>query len=176
MPIHTERLILRKVLPSDWRAVQRIALDFAESPYVHYDHLMPTSDHAVQSVVRFFSESGMVWAAVLPGEDEIIGYVCTWPGEDVIEIGYRFHSAHHRQGYGYEAVSAVMMHLNEKHGGCVFRAGTALDNTPSVRLLAKLGFTLTGTEVISFHKDPWGNDIVFHAGTYEADMRCSAAR
>lgn len=176
MPILTDRLLLRKVLPSDWQALQRIALDFAASPFAHYDHLMPSGDQAVQSVVRFFSDSGMVWAAVLPESGELIGYISTWPGEGVMEIGYRFHSAHHRKGYGFEAVSAVMQHLNEKYGGCVFRAGTALANTPSVRLLAKLGFVETETEDVSFHKDANGNDIVFRAGFFEADMRKSSSR
>ena len=46
-------------------------------------------------------------------------------------------------------------------------AGTALNNTPSVRLLASLGFKQTGTEEVSFYKDAEGNDITFEGGTYE---------
>ena len=46
-------------------------------------------------------------------------------------------------------------------------AGTALNNTPSVRLLTSLGFRQTGTEKVSFYRDADGSDITFTGGNYE---------
>ena len=46
-------------------------------------------------------------------------------------------------------------------------AGTALKNTPSVRLLLSLGFRQTGAETVSFYQDEMGQDIVFEGGRYE---------
>lgn len=48
--------------------------------------------------------------------------------------------------------------------------GTAIDNTPSVRLLSSLGFRLTREEKVSFYKDHAGNDIVFDGGVYERTL------
>lgn len=47
-----------------------------------------------------------------------------------------------------------------------FTAGTALKNTPSCKLLGKLGFALVGTETLSFHKDENGKDITFEGGNF----------
>ena len=49
-------------------------------------------------------------------------------------------------------------------------AGTAIKNLPSVGLLNSLGFELTGTERISFHKDNEGNDIYFEGGNFEKKL------
>ena len=46
-------------------------------------------------------------------------------------------------------------------------AGTALNNTPSVKLLNSLGFRQTGTETVSFYKDEEGNAVNFECGIYE---------
>ena len=45
--------------------------------------------------------------------------------------------------------------------------GTALENTPSVALLSRLGFQLTATEQVSFYKDQKGQAIVFQGGIFE---------
>lgn len=47
-----------------------------------------------------------------------------------------------------------------------FTAGTALKNTPSCKLLEKLGFILKNTETVSFHKDSDGNAITFEGGGF----------
>ena len=47
-----------------------------------------------------------------------------------------------------------------------FTSGTALKNIPSCRLLEKLGFVLTETESLAFHKDEHGKDIVFEGGIF----------
>ena len=50
-------------------------------------------------------------------------------------------------------------------------AGTALNNTPSVRLLTSLGFVLVGTETVSFYKDDEGIPITFEGGEFELLLR-----
>ena len=47
-----------------------------------------------------------------------------------------------------------------------FIAGTALANTPSVRLLESLGFEKVGEERVSFYKDENGDDIYFTGGVF----------
>ena len=55
-------------------------------------------------------------------------------------------------------------------GAAKLTAGTAINNTPSVRLLTALGFRLTKVEKVSFYKDDAGNDIVFDGGVYERTL------
>ena len=45
-----------------------------------------------------------------------------------------------------------------------FTAGSILNNAPSLSLLRKLGFVLTGTEKPSFRKDTEGHDLFFEDG------------
>ena len=57
--------------------------------------------------------------------------------------------------------------MMKDRGAVTITAGTALNNTPSVRLLTSLGFRQIGTETVSFYKDSAGNDITFEGGNYE---------
>ena len=100
-------------------------------------------------------------------EDIIIGYVAFNQREAGYEIGYCFHSQYHGKGYAKESIS-VLIGTIQKMGICAFiSAGTALRNTPSVKLLQSLGFKLTGTEQVTFYKDDGGNDIYFEGGIFE---------
>lgn len=49
-------------------------------------------------------------------------------------------------------------------------AGTALDNTPSVRLLKTSGFQKVGEEKVSFYKDEKGNNLIFTGGIFERSL------
>ena len=98
--------------------------------------------------------------------DAVIGYISFNQRDDGHEIGYSFHPAHHGKGYAKESLSALLSHLQTR-GFTHFTAGTALNNTPSVRLLTTLGFQLVGTEQVSFYKDAQGRDIVFEGGIFE---------
>ena len=51
-------------------------------------------------------------------------------------------------------------------------AGTALRNTPSLRLLRSLGFKLCGTEKVSFYQDAEGKDIFFDGGIFVRRLDC----
>lgn len=53
------------------------------------------------------------------------------------DLGYAFLSRHYRQGYGFEAATAVLNHF---HHIRPILAMTSKDNHPSQQLLIKLGF------------------------------------
>lgn len=169
MQLQTERLTIRPMTDGDWPAVMRIADDFRAGPYVYYDHPMPADEAGIQKVVQFFSSSSAVYSVLLSGTSDMIGYVCLWPDESSMDLGYCFHSAYHGHGYGFEACTALMEHMHSHLGTSRFTCGTALDNVPSRRLLNKLGFVPVEESTISFHKDSAGNDIVFRAGSFEKE-------
>ena len=167
--IRTERLCIRRVCIDDWKAIQKIWADEADSIYAEYDKPNDLDDQAVfQRITKWASfadgDEHIFYAVDL--RDTMIGYIALNQTEDGYELGYCFHSNYQGEGFAKESISRVLQEL-EKNDSLRITAGTALKNTPSVRLLLSLGFIQTGTEKVSFYKDPEGKDIVFDGGIFE---------
>ena len=170
MQITTERLLLRPIQAADWPAVRDIWAALAPLPMAQYDKPFDLdADNVRARIARWadFTAAGtehMFFAVCLDGA--VIGYIAFNLRNNGHEIGFSFHPAHHGKGYAKEALSALLSHLRTC-GFTRFSAGTALNNTPSVKLLTSLGFRLAGTEKVSFYKDAQGKDIVFEGGIFE---------
>ena len=167
--IKTKRLSIRQVHADDWKAIQAIWADESKSIYAQYDKPNDLDDQSVSCRIAkwasFADNDEHIFLAVCL-QDAVIGYVALNKRENGYEIGYCFHSKYHGKGYARESISTILDVMKDK-GAVNITAGTALNNTPSVRLLASLGFKQTGTEEVSFYKDAEGNDITFEGGTYE---------
>ncbi len=171
MCLQTKRLTIRRIQPEDWRSVQAIWQDFARSPFARYDMPHDTADEAVRLRIARWADchestEHMFFAVCLQGR--VIGYIAFNRRPNGHEIGYCFHSDAHGKGYARESHLALFEHLR-KMGVTHFLARTALANTPSVRLLACLGFRQTGEEKVSFYTDENGCSIVFEGGIFECD-------
>lgn len=173
MQILTDRLLIRPIEVADWPAVRDIWAALAPLPMAQYDKPFDTRPESVQPrIARWAEYTGkgtehMFFAVCL--HDAVIGYISCNQRDNGHEIGYSFHPAHHGKGYAKEALAALFTHLQAR-GITRFSAGTALNNTPSVKLLTGLGFRLTGTEKVSFHQDEQGRDIVFDGGIFELQL------
>ena len=168
-PLTTNRLSVRFVRPEDWRAIREIWLDFNASSYSQYDTPHSTEAEEVRRrIVRWAAHNGGIehlFFVVCHGES-VIGYVAFNLRETGYEIGYCFHSDYHGKGYAKESIQAllgVLWMIDVRR----ITAGTALANTPSVRLLQSLGFRQVGAEKVSFYRDPDGKDIFFDGGIFE---------
>lgn len=75
-----------------------------------------------------------------------------------VELGYSVVSAYRRRGFAEEAVRALTAAAAAEHGVTRFRAGIAPDNTPSLNLIRKLGFTQVGSR----HHEALGEQLIFH--------------
>ncbi len=171
--IRTERLSIRRVAAGDWKAIQAIWADAAQSEYARYDKPNDTGDGAVsRRIARWASfaegDEHMFFAVCL--EDAVIGYAALNRREEGYELGYCFHSAWHGKGYARESIAAILNRVKER-GAHRIEAGTALKNQPSVRLLQALGFRQTGTEPVSFYRNAAGKAIVFEGGVFELTLR-----
>lgn len=95
----------------------------------------------------FREQRGITWALVLEGR--LIGTCGYYRGfEDRWgEIGYVMHPAFRRQGYMEEALRAIIAFGFDKLGLDGIGAFTSEQNTASVALLEKLGFSRTGETV-----------------------------
>ena len=169
MLIRTERLTIRHIVAEDWKSIKEIWMDFHCSLYSQYDKPHSTDDEDVRNRIAKWavanSGTDHMFFAICSG-DTVIGYTAFNRCEDRFELGYCFHSAYHRKGYGKESHTALISYLSQR-GIFKFCAGTAINNTPSVALLQSLGFELVGTEAVSFHQDADGNDIFFEGGIFE---------
>ena len=167
--IRTEHLLIRRVKTDDWKAIQTIWADMAKSEYARFDMPNDTDDRSVsERVARWaeFSDSDEHIFCVVCLEDDVIGYVAFNRRDVGYETGYCFRSDCHGRGFAKESIGALIEAMKDR-GAERITAGTALENTPSVKLLESLGFTLTGTEQVSFYKDEEGRDIFFEGGIFE---------
>lgn len=169
MLLKTERLTIRHIVSDDWKNIRDIWVDFNSSEYAQYDTPHITENTNVQARIA-------KWAAANSGTEHmffaiclneiVIGYIAFNIRENGYEIGYCFHSAYHGKGYAKESMLALFDYLRTL-GIKKFSAGTAINNTPSVKLLTSLGFKLVEQEKVSFYKDANGKDIVFDGGIFE---------
>ena len=168
--MRTDRLQVRFIREEDWRSIQAIWEDFKQTEYVFYDTCKNTEDEEVKNRIAKWAHvtrSGkdhLFFAVCLDGE--VIGYTSLNIREGGYEIGYGFRNKAQGRGYAKESLCVILDYMKSLGTEKIY-AGTALKNTPSVRLLKCLGFELTGTETLSFHKDSDGNEVYFDGGLFE---------
>ena len=169
MLLKTERLSIRHIVADDWENIRDIWVDFNSAEYAQYDTPHITEDANVQARIAKWAAANsgtehMFFAICL--DEIVIGYIAFNIRENGYEIGYCFHSAYHGKGYAKESMLTLFNYLRTL-GITKFSAGTAINNTPSVKLLTSLGFKLVEQEKVSFYKDANGKDIVFDGGIFE---------
>lgn len=79
-------------------------------------------------------------AVALKETDEMVGEIVVMPNDGTISLGYTFSYKHHRKGYAFEALSALIALLHERYPQWDFISFTEQENEPSMALLKKLGY------------------------------------
>ncbi len=171
MQLKTDRLLIRELVPDDWRSMQKIAIDFRKSKYAIYDMSLPIENEKIAVLTQQFAETQLFYAVLF--DNVMIGYICFHEERGNYDLGFCFHSDYHGKGYALENCSAVMEYMAKERKVKAFTAGTALKNKPSCKLLDKLGFTLKETELLSFHKNANGNGITFEGGIFIKSESCN---
>ncbi|PID62836.1 MAG: GNAT family N-acetyltransferase [Gammaproteobacteria bacterium] len=153
--IETQRLILRQWQTSDQ---QHYAAINADAEVMRY---FPNTMTAAESVAqieklqsRIAKNAWGFWAVERKQSGEFIGMVGlntvelndAIPETPFVEIGWRLAKKHWRQGYAYEAASACLDYAFNTLALKNIYAFTALINTPSQRLMQKLGMHNTGRD------------------------------
>lgn len=170
MNITTDRLTIRRIVAGDCEDIKRIWDDQKHSIYAHFDKPNDTDPDTVRTRIEKWGSCAdsmeHMFFAVCLGRT-LIGYVAFNHRENGYEIGYCFHSEYHGKGYAKESLNALIRAIQNMQPDVVITAGTAIENTPSVKLLQSLGFRQIGTEMVSFYKDDDGQDIFFIGGIFE---------
>lgn len=79
-------------------------------------------------------------AVALKDSNEMVGEIVVMPNDGTISLGYTFSYRHHRKGYAYEALNALINLLHERYPAWDFICFTDPANEPSMNLLKKLGY------------------------------------
>ena len=143
MFIRSDRLMLRPIFPEDWRELfaglsdESVVRMLASAPWPY------TAEDAHAFCDRPRGTDEMLFAITLPGDDGApligtIGLAPAGPGP-AYELGYWIARNRQRQGYGSEAVGAVLRTARAL-GIHEARAGHFLDNPASGKVLQRWGF------------------------------------
>jgi ribosomal-protein-alanine N-acetyltransferase len=151
--LHTQRLELRplpaaaaRALPGD-REKTALLLEAtlpAEWPQAELMDVLPLQSTATSETAPYG-----VWVLIERGSRTVVGDAGFMgpPGTDeTIEIGYSVVPERRGRGYATEAVRALVDWALDQPGVSAVVAGCATDNTPSMRLLERVGFERTGRE------------------------------
>jgi len=140
--ITTERLLLRRVRPSDFAALQELVSDFEVVKMVSSWPYPADIAFTKTRIHPFPAEKGMIGPVFLG--DELIGTMGVSMGEEGAGMGYMFARAHWGKGYATEIGYALIAHAWASYDWPDISASVFNDNPASARVLEKLGFVETG--------------------------------
>lgn len=145
--IETERLHLRNLLQGD----AAIMFDYRNNELCSRYQRGQTKDHAgIVDVIKrrendeLSTESPFMVAVSLKETNEMIGEIVVIPKDNTISLGYTFSYKYHRQGYAYEALTALIEILHKLAPEMEFISFTEPENVASMKLLEKLGYKELG--------------------------------
>ena len=141
--METSRLILRNVAAKD----AEIMHDYRNNEICARYQRGQTKDYAgiVALVERRKSDvmsvdAPFMVAVALKDTDEMVGEIVVMPKDGTISLGYTFSYKHHRKGYAFEALTALINMLHKQYPEWDFISFTEPENEPSMALLKKLGY------------------------------------
>jgi RimJ/RimL family protein N-acetyltransferase len=149
----TERLTLTDVTEADAEFVLELLNDPGWIANIG-DRGVRTLDDARAYIRDRFSKS--LWLVVRDASGERLGMcgLVDRDGLDHHDIGYAYLARHSGKGYATEAARAVLAHAREALGHQTILAITAPDNTPSQRVLEKIGLRFLQMINLPGHQEP----------------------
>ena len=141
--IETERLRLRNVTSSD----VDIMFDYRNNEIcARYQRGQTKTLEGIKDLVlrrmndEISIEEPFMIAVALKDTNEILGEIVVMPNENTFSLGYTFSYKHHRKGFAFEALTALIELLHKEYEDWEFISFTDPENIPSMRLLVKLGY------------------------------------
>lgn len=141
--LSTERLILRNVQQKDAQIMHdyrnnEICARFQRGQTTDYDGITAIVKKRMHDIISV--DAPFLIAVALKETDEMVGEIVVIPNDGTISLGYTFSYKHHRKGYAYESLQALIEHLHEIFPQWDFISFTEKENLPSRNLLKKLGY------------------------------------
>lgn len=145
--IETNRLILRNVAAKDADIMydyrnNEICARYQRGQTKDYDGIVALVERRKNDLMSV--DAPFMVAVALKETDEMVGEIVVMPQDGTISLGYTFSYRHHRNGYAFEALTALIHLLHERYPEWDFISFTDPENEPSMALLKKLGYTDMG--------------------------------
>ena len=141
--METNRLILRNVAAKDAEIMHdyrnnEICARYQRGQTKDYDGIVALVERRKSDVMSV--DAPFMAAVALKETDEMVGEIVVMPKDGTISLGYTFSYKHHRKGYGFEALTALINMLHKQYPKWDFISFTEPENEPSMALLKKLGY------------------------------------
>ena len=145
--METDRLILRNVAPKDADIMydyrnNEICARYQRGQTKDYEGIAQLVERRKNDVMSV--DAPFMVAVALKNTDEMVGEIVVMPNDGTISLGYTFSYKHHRKGYAFEALTALINMLHERYPKWDFISFTERENEPSMMLLKKLGYKNMG--------------------------------
>lgn len=142
--IETERLIIRKFTPDDWKDLQEIAISKERSKFADCDHAWPTDDNGIKSIIDYFSKEHPFWAVEVKDIKKVVCFVNFnfMDDEKTLDIGHVMNSDYCGNDYEYEALKALYNLAFINLGAERIQAAWALNDKEKLAPLEKLGMKI----------------------------------
>ena len=167
--IETPRLIMRGMKVSDTEDMYAYACREDVTRYLTWEphpDMKHTKEYLTYIGQRYRTGDFYDWAVVCKADNHMIG-TCGFTkfdfASDSAEIGYVINPDYHGKGYGTEAVEAVLRFGFEELHLHRMEARFIKENTPSLRLMERVGMTLEG----------YARESLFLKGKYQTIGYCS---
>lgn len=145
--LETNRLILRNVSPKDADILfdyrnNEICARYQRGQTKDYEGIRALIERRKGDVISV--DEPFLMAVAFRDTDEMLGEIVVMPNDGTISLGYTFSYRHHRKGYAFEALSALIGLLHERYPRWDFISFTDPENAASMALLEKLGYKNMG--------------------------------
>lgn len=141
----TERLFLRKMIADDAAFIFELLNTAGWLKFIG-DRNIKTSEDADKYIQKIVSNPDINYSVVtLDDTETAIGLVTLIKRNylDHPDIGFAFLSAYNKQGYAFEATKEVLNDLLNSAEHSTILATTIKENSSSIQLLKKLGFSFS---------------------------------
>ena len=141
--LETTRLILRNVAAKDADIMydyrnNEICARYQRGQTKDYDGIVALVERRKSDVMSV--DAPFMVAVALKDNDEMVGEIVVMPKDGTISLGYTFSYKHHRKGYAFEALTALINMLHKQYPEWDFISFIEPENEPSMALLQKLGY------------------------------------
>lgn len=141
--IETDRLILRNVAAKDGDIMydyrnNEICARYQRGQTKDYEGIAQLVERRKNDVMSV--DAPFMVAVALKDTNEMVGEIVVMPNDGTISLGYTFSYKHHRKGYAFESLTALINMLHEQYPEWDFISFTEAENEPSMALLKKLGY------------------------------------
>ena len=145
--VETKRLLLRNLTEADADIMydyrnHEICARSQRGQIKDYDGISALVQRRKNDVMS--NDSPFMIAVALKNTGGMIGEIVVMPGDGTFNLGYTFSYRHHRNGYAFEALTALIHMLHARYPEMNFISFTDPENESSMALLKKLGYRNMG--------------------------------